>query len=84
MKGFKIFEDKHGNIRVLKYTEPVFIGTIISSYDVGNRQYISKTIQVENENYRLGLDESFNDITPSKINYILNKGIQFYKYFKSQ
>ena len=84
MKGFKIFEDKHGEIRVLKYTEPIIIGTIIPAYNTGNRTLISKTITIEDQSYRLALDESFNDITPSKINYILNKGIGFFKHFKSQ
>lgn len=84
MKGFQVFKDKNGNERILRHLPPIFISSIIPYYEIGNNPIFSKAFEINGKKFRVVLDETYQEASSSKLEFLVNKAAVFYQFFKSR
>ena len=82
MKGYFLFEDDAGTLRVLRTQKPIFIASVQPYYELKGKLH-SKAFFIGKERYRLVVDQVFLSASDSKIAWALNRAISSVQAAKS-
>lgn len=77
MANYILFTDKDGQERIIRTQYPVFTATIKGYYDTGC-SYASKAFDTPEGKKKVCLDESFQDVPDSKVQWALNRAVGYY------